>query len=55
MENLINKKVSAIADCGEYKNKKIEGILCYYDTTKQYLVKTYGMTISVKEETIKEI
>lgn len=53
MQDLINKNVSAIADCGTFKNKRIRGILFFYEPTKQFLIKTDTHTISVKQKTIK--
>ncbi len=53
MKHLVGKKVSAVADCGTYKGKCVEGILSFYEITGQYLVKTDTHTVSVKEETIE--
>lgn len=53
MKHLIGKKVSAVADCGTYKGKCVKGIISFYETTGQYLVKTDTHTVSVKEETIE--
>jgi len=55
MKNLVGKKVSAIADCGTYKGKVVKGILSLYEITGQYLVKIDTHTVSVMEETIKEL
>ena len=55
MENLIGKKVSAIADCGTYRGKRVEGILSFYQASGQYLVKTGTHTVSVRQQTVKQI
>lgn len=53
MKHLVGKRVSAIADCGTYKGKSVRGILSFYETTGQYLVKIDTHTVSVMEETIE--
>jgi len=55
MKDLINKRVTAIADHGTYKSKQVKGILHFSEVSEQYLVYTGVKIVSVMKETIEKI